>query len=286
MPYHQNTEITLKMSGVTMVPQETRERQKQLKERGDDNKARFWQWARDNECMIFISYPRSGKQWMRFLLRSITGKKVNFPYGIDASNYGDFLYFNQHCIKGNDKIKSGNIKIMLLVRDPRDVALSRAYYATRWGWTKDTYLTTEIMDDFATTTSSRWREEIILSHNLNPLAVIQYEQLCLYPVESLNEALQCLGNPPRVMCIEDAISLHDRTKTLSVHNGEIAMEIQPQVFNDGLARYQRHCLKWQRDDMFTEKHADMIWEACGETMMQYGYTKEGHVHTNDFRRNS
>lgn len=276
-----------------MIAQDTREAQIERRVQGAKNIEKFWSCVKEgnSKYTIFVSYPRSGKEWTRQLLNVVGGKVVaQFPHGIGGGNYEDYWYFNEHTVQDDvlgecksDLIKENNLKVMLLLRDPRDVALSRAYWSTRWAWTDYTVVTPETVEERVVYTSNHWMASIQAVLNLNPMAVIRYEQLCLYPVETLTEILRCLDNPPRKVSIEEAIREEDRIKNHSVENGELAMELRPQVFNDGLARYKRHCLKWQRDELFTKEHSDIIWNTCRGMMLRFGYTKDGHVSTENFR---
>lgn len=174
---------------------------------------------------------------------------------------------------------AAHAKVILLIRDPRDIALSDAYRRVFFDGTYK-MMSSDIVDITVDSTSRWWGELIAKYIPFKPL-IVQYEFLCLYPIPVLETVLQYLGNPDRVMHIMDAVKKVDRIKTYEKCDKDkvsIKPVFNPHVeFNDGVSRFTQHCLKWQRDEFFLLEHNETIWQHLKDIMMQYGYTEYGYT---------
>lgn len=247
-------------------------------QRHDRNGARFLEWARINPCVLQVSYPRGGRHWLADILYLLTGKLSVMPYEINGDNYDDFAIFTTHGYRFNyvQLLKENPlIKVPTLVRDPRDCALSNAYRSSIIGMPDFGYDTMchEIVEQAVKHAVMYWQDTLdrfsIFDH-----IIIRYENLCLTPIATIANLLRYLEisdiSPDK---IADAIKQVDQIKFASNGTGE---HIETYKYSSNLERYQKSCLKWQRDTYWLPHFAEKIWQQSETTMQLLGYTEAGH----------
>lgn len=252
------------------------------RKRHTENLVRFWNWAEDNQYNIHISYPRSGKDWLRWMIGNITEKKIDDPFNINYSNYDDFLYFTRHGGRHQDiiNIRKGDNGVILLIRDPRDAALSSAYRQVVYSQHDIKIFSEEVVNSAVEDVCDGWQSRIEAYFLDDPL-VVQYEAICLKPVKTISKIIEFL-EADIVNPIEDIVKNCDRKKIITEvdpgeHKGKnLKQEIQRIEYSTNHDRYVQHCLKWQRDTAFTTKHNEMVYNSCEKYMKEFGYNKGGH----------
>ncbi len=162
-----------------------------------------------------VSYPKSGRTWMRVLL----GKALCEQYGLDeqlifdelelaaAAGLPPMCYTHDDAIDGQnghyktletDKARYENKKVIFLVRDPRDVAVSCYFHASK---RRDLY--GGAISDFIRDDCFGLRK-IVTFYNIwhanrrvpKAFLVLRYEEMHADPAKSLGLALNFIGAPP------------------------------------------------------------------------------------------
>ena len=240
---------------------------------------KFLEWARENEHTELVSLGRSGREWIWHLLEAITGKPVGVlpeinsfdNYSVTLNNYEDYLLFMIHNGTGQHSPETG--KYILLIRDPRDAILSGAYYHPVF---LDKNTTPEQLLDPVRGLNwwkfkvDRWEWLFDVYLPLSPL-VIKYETLCLNPLSEIMKILLFL-DIPIVNPIMDVVRELDATKQHERQGNETISK----VFDSPEQRYMDHCLKWQRDPLFTEAHNKRVLNRLEDMMLHWGYLPNGH----------
>lgn len=235
----------------------------------DRLKAQFSEWAETHSHNILTSFPKSGRNYLGSMLRRASHRKVmnGLPGQEDALDFSEVYLFVLHRQRWELRGDKGNY--ILLIRDPRDAILSRTYTEAN---TRGAKVGTVIEDDDWMETNVReWEAyfDTFLSHKCHP---VQYEELCLFPVETLSGIFDYLN-------IEPVVDL------LTVAKEDDQVKPDPLKENDfvncnfatGFERYRRHCLKWQRDPHVTEAYLQKIWRSLHIPMERYGYSNPGHA---------
>lgn len=238
----------------------------------DRNLDRFWEWAGKNPCNFHVSYPRSGLEWTSTLYEKITGEKVAFPHDVEG-NYEEYLFFRHHGFRRNyvELLQSGNHKCALLIRDPRDCALSGAY---RWVTLK--YPSAEykvICDEVLAKTVNEACKYWPLTYELyRPYSelIVRYEDICRNPVYELGRVLDYFGAKYEKSKIQQEVEKMDRIKTYKTDTHTTEEHLEPQQFLDGQERYEKYCGKWKRDPLFTEDYNQLILQSCKHIMSEIG----------------
>ena len=139
--------------------------------------------------VYIVSYPKSGNTWVRFLVGNyITGNKLNF----ENYNYviPDIHYNPNQCknierprfIKSHFSYKKKYPKVVYIVRDGRDVAVSYYNYLIKMGNIGRGTTFTRFMDDFNSGSVGQygvWSEHVEswIEKNRNNILAVRYEDL-------------------------------------------------------------------------------------------------------------
>lgn len=249
-----------------------------------ENFSEFGKWAENNESFLLLSHPRSGREWICDILRSLTRKESRSPGLVVPGTWSEYLFFLDHVQqkRAEDILMrfAARAKILLLVRDPRDAALSDSYRRVYYKQYPDvTEYSDELLDSAIDDICNYWCKRI---EDFSPYETImvQYEHFCINPIMQLERIIEFFGlNIERD--IENAVLELDeisRIRKLQIPEAERDLERVPQVatFVDGWDRYAAHCLKWQKDENFRECHNRRIVLNSGEIMSSLGYHSRGH----------
>lgn len=258
--------------------------QKDIRRRHIKNMQRFNSWAENNQCTVMISYPRSGREWIWRLMNQITGLPVVEIYADTEYEYSKYAYFFWHGYWHQQFISEkarSNIKVVQLIRDPRDCVLSAAYRRITHGLrhVMDISLVDESTADCCDPEkgfTARFGEYM----GFNVVETIQYERLCLSPVGEIQKLLDCINvtaQYPTDLSVKKMDS-HRWIEFVEAGKNEdnVKLRVEKADYRTGSERYEDHCLKWKVDDLFRRRHRRAIWESCKDKMEMFGYTEIGH----------
>jgi len=232
----------------------------------------FSDWAVSNKHKILTSFPKSGRNYLGDMLRRASDKIIRNGIPTHENDYSDVFMFVLH--RARWEIRSDNAKYILLIRDPRDAILSRSYTEAN---DRGAYPVSSLLDNeyWVRTNIQEWKNYF---HTFLPYEchLVQYEELCMFPVETLTGIFEYLEIEP----IADLLSV---VKSVDCIKPDPVRETEFEKvdFESGFERYRRHCLKWQRDPYLSaaaisRAYLNLIWEEAGDTMEQYGYERYCH----------
>jgi len=237
-------------------------------------------WAKNHKTNMLVSYPRSGRFWLAGILVRLLGKPALSPNLMEEQpdKYSIFLHHGGLLREETlEAIKDFNL--IFLVRDPRDCALSDAYRRVyHHQHSKIVTMNNDLLETAIADMFKVWPLRINDYENLG--LTVQYEQLCLRPVETLNVILEYIDEKP----IMDVAAAVDKDFTYRIAwrtpTADDPSNIQPRYrytqFASGWERYLNSCLKWLHDDMFTSEKNKRVCDQVGDYMERYGYLEKGH----------
>lgn len=188
-----------------------------------------------------VAFPKSGITWLRFLLVNIMQTEFNLTsYGLSA-DLNDFCKSDprlpnlswthdgssvlneqgtHHEIHSvfhlRDRHNYSDKRVILLVRDPRDVAVSHFYQVTRRSTrpihfeSVDAFVTDPLYGlDRVIAFMNLWAVE---RHQPKELLIIHYEELLLITKATLSRVCQFIGLSPSTQTLNNAIKLGDAEK--------------------------------------------------------------------------
>jgi len=168
---------------------------------------------------FLVSYPRSGNTWLRFLLGElISGQEIDFN---NMENFIPDIYFSSKAginriirpryIKSHEPYDARYPKVVYLIRDPRDVAISYYYWLKKFRCFDTSF--SKFVENFIhnRTPYKGWSNHINTwyQHRMNvPNGVIfiRYEELLSKPLFTLQKILSFLRISIGPSVIESVIS--------------------------------------------------------------------------------
>jgi hypothetical protein len=155
--------------------------------------------------VMLASYPRSGSTWFRFLLtESLTGSSAEWsdvnrtiPYVGGHRDAPPLLAGEGRLVKTHDRAAGPCERAILIVRDPRDVAVSEYRWFARGGYEGDLETFLRSWLEGSLSLFGTWAENTRywLDGNLAPhdLHVVRFEDLRSDPFASTRDALVFAG---------------------------------------------------------------------------------------------
>lgn len=215
-------------------------------------------WARDNEHIVQVSYQRSGRTWLSSVIQLLAGVDIHnleLHESVVERPASPNQYFTTHlydCVNFHE-----TAKYIFLVRDPRATIMSFTYYKIASIAPGDLWCDENVWDkpEYFHDEACRWAgyfEQILEMDTI----VAQYEHILLWPRDALERIFRFTG-----LAVED----YDVSQIPAMRDA------------GSRAYYEHYGLRWQRDENFTDKHNETIWDCAGDTMKHYGYGREGHT---------
>jgi len=226
----------------------------------------YIQWSKNNDSVIQVSYPRSGRHWIESIIKwNLLGKDGCADIQNFDPNNSKHYYFTH--VK-NWPAFDANGKYVYLIRDPRDVFVSFMYYRT---CIKQSLTVEQSFNDydFLGKEVKSWKNMLQVFIETDCI-IIQYERMCLYPKIELNRIARFIG-----VDMVDNIDCRDNGHFI-YYNPDKPWQPIKKPFESNIERYNTRCLTWQKNPRFTKKHFDIIWGALKDIIPYYGYLENGH----------
>lgn len=144
---------------------------------------------------FLVSYPRSGNTWTRFLIANLLSKAAVTFQSVDHLIPDIYLITDQvlknipspRVLKSHEPFDPRYPLVIYVVRDPRDVLISRYYYALKWRAFPDDYPMEDFVDRFISGGADQyhrtgaWGEHVLswiaMKAGLPNFKVLRYEDL-------------------------------------------------------------------------------------------------------------
>lgn len=175
--------------------------------------------------IFLVGYVRSGSTWCRFLF----GNYIHQDEAVTFSNLDDLvpsiyswpdriLRQLPRILKSHEYFDPRYPRVIYIVRDPRDVAVSFYFYNLKVRVIPDGYPMEEFVERFVTSTIvdyadrfGNWEENVMswvrMRKGNENFCLVRYEDLLTNPVGELTKASLMLGIEPTPERIERAIKL-------------------------------------------------------------------------------
>jgi hypothetical protein len=189
---------------------------------------------------FIVSYPRSGNTWTRFLVANLVHLEppvtfANIERLIPDCEAMSSRYVKRvprpRIVKSHEYFDPRYKKVIYIVRDPRDVALSYYDFSRKYRHIEDSYPLTRFVSDFVTGRLSSadwgtWGENVsswVYTRNGRPeFLLLRYEDLLGNTASELSKVARFLGietTPERLATAVERSSA-DRMRSLEATQGE------------------------------------------------------------------
>ena len=189
---------------------------------------------------FIISYPRSGNTWTRFLIANLMhpGEPVTFanierliPDAEAQSSRYMRRVPSPRMIKSHSYFDPRYPRVIYIVRDPRDVALSYYDFSRKYRQIEDSYPLERYIEDFTTghllsADWGTWGENVaswVYARGARPgFLLLRYEDMKAHPDHELARIAEFLGIPASPELLRAAIerSSADRMREMEKTQGE------------------------------------------------------------------
>lgn len=248
---------------------------------------RFYVLSPGFKYNLLISYPRSGRDWVRLIFQELTKLDTDDIRNVNYSNYDSYGLFATHSDRADDMeyiprdASNGNANIVILIRDPRDSCLSRIFFEHKELHKSDEPVSQERIEHYVDATIFEW-ERILTYYKKHAKCIIRYEDLCIYPVRTFMKLFYSIGHEIEAGKIAHTVFHTDIVKTIKSTreaNDSFKYEEVTKVarYLDAFDRYNHCCNKWRASEVLTMRHYGRIWEELKTIMEMFGYTHSGSI---------
>lgn len=162
---------------------------------------------------FIVSYPRSGNTWTRFLIANLLHPKepitfANIECLIPDAEAQSHVYLKSiprpRVIKSHEYFDHRYPRVIYIVRDPRDIALSYYNFQRKYRQIPDEYPLTQYVGDFvggrlSSADWGTWAENVgswLVRKNDLRFLLIRYEDMVSDPVQELAKVARFFGLEP------------------------------------------------------------------------------------------
>ena len=182
--------------------------------------------------VFVVSYPRSGNTWTRFLIGNLINPDDPLTFANVESRIPE-IYFNPdhkmralprpRVLKSHESFQPHYPKVIYIVRDPRDVAVSYYHHAVKWGNVGDGSPMEEFIPRFIAAEFDRkwgsWADNVLswlyMRENSADFLLLRYEDMKKNTVDELRRVADFLARAGVAGVTTDAKRLERATELSS-----------------------------------------------------------------------
>ena len=236
-----------------------------------------------DDDVFLVSYPKSGNTWVRFIIGNLLYKDFNFanmesliPDIYVVSNQELKKVHRPRILKSHEYFDPRYKKIILIVRDPRSVAVSYYYHLMKKKKITNETKFSDFLQDFVKgnlDSFGNWKQNVeswYCTLNDSNMLLVKYEDLKKDVRHELKRIISFLNLKVREEDISRAIkkSTFESMRSDEIRNQEKAVVLKKTNKNIYFIRSGK-IDEWK--SYFSETDLNLIYKEFGETMKKLGY---------------
>lgn len=238
--------------------------------------------------LFLVTYPRSGSTWSRFLFGNLfhADQAVNFT-NVDwlvptIEDHPDrTLRSLPRILKSHECFDPRYPRVIHIVRDPRDIAVSFYYYALKVRLVPEGYSMDDFVDRFVATRIAGWADRLgswedhtrswmCMRRGKSNYCLIRYEDLIADPVRELARTASLLRMELTPSKIERAVQLSSASEMRSLEQQQSKKWTTTKDSRQDIP-FVREAKSGGWRNRLSEVSASKIEWAWGATMQELGY---------------
>lgn len=239
-----------------------------------------------NDDIYIVSYPKSGNTWVRFMLGNLYSQADAVTFSNLEQRVPD-IYQNSsrtlsklprpRILKSHEYLDPRYRKVIYIVRDPRDVAVSYYHFLIKMRVIADDYPLADYIDRFIggeLDPFGSWHDHaggwIGARQGRGDFLLLRYEEMLDNPVRELRKVTEFIGHPVTGAQVEAAVAMSsfERMRTMEQQEGSQWAAIKSGLTDKPFIR------KGQKGAWRTElpiEAIDRIESAWSGLMLDLGY---------------
>lgn len=186
-----------------------------------------------------VSYPKSGNTWVRFLIANLTNQRSPTTFkNVDQRlpeiyNYSDRQlrsFPRPRLLKSHEAFDFRYPKVIYIVRDPRDVAVSKYHWIRKWRGIPDGYPIEDFVRRWILAEFDRylragsWADNVLswlaMRAGREKFILVRYEDLLENAHDQLHRVAVFLGIDPSQQVLSRAIDLSSADRMRAIEKAE------------------------------------------------------------------
>jgi hypothetical protein len=253
---------------------------------------------------FLVSYPRSGNTWARFLIGNLVHQDVPVTFANVESRIPEIYLFpnrvlrqipRPRILKSHECFDPRYKRIIYIVRDPRDVAVSYYHYAIKINWIDENYPIEEFVPRFVAAEfdvrarwAASWSDHVMswvsMRNESDGFLLLRYEDMMQNTEQELSRVACFLSLEPRVELLARAVQLSSADHMRGLEERQ-AREWQLTQKNRQDKPFVRAAKSGSWEQVLPASSIRSIESAWGPAMRGLGYTlsRDSQISTHTLR---
>jgi hypothetical protein len=237
--------------------------------------------------VFLVSYPRSGNTWLRFLVGNLIHPESPTTFA-NIETFVPSIYVNRDAqlrslprprvLKSHEAFFGKYRKVIYIVRDPRDIAVSYYHYQIKYrqlpsGFPLEAFVPLFIEDNFEGLYGP-WADHVMswlaMRDTRDAFLLLRYEDLRENPVRELAKVAGLLGIPAADERVRQAVERSSANRMSSLEKEQSRQWVSTKKSRQDIP-FVRAAGSGQYKSALSEESVRQIEAAWGHTMLSLGY---------------
>jgi len=240
-----------------------------------------------SDVVFLVSYPKSGNTWLRFLLGNyLTNNTCDFTNAhlvipdihLNYECSGSSEFNNPKFLKSHKQFTADYEKLIYIVRDGRDVAVSYYFHMQKYGQIDENVPFLKFLQGFNSGMldgCGLWSEHVMswTGHSKSEILVVKYEEVCKDPYTQLRRCLEFADIPIKDDSIASSVEVSSFENMQALERKQHDSFIGLKSSNPSI-RFVREGKVGGWKKLFSDELLASFIEVHGHALEKFGYLSE------------